>query len=339
MTIRFAALCTVEVTHAYYGGVCRDFAFIIPAGTAHLLDGGRLIAKVLDGRLHVLFEVADEGGPLAPLSGATLRIGLKLRNPYFGNFTAIGFDTGSAIAVYRNSVNVSQLDAPVPAVRISQAFSHALADEARPVSVSVKDPLDRVVAAETVSAEHDRPSVSFDLSDCAPGLYTITETYPGNVALSTLADLDPELAREDVFGVVEITIAPALYAAPAAFQIAFDAREQTLKYYVVAKDYAGAEFDQLAVSDAGFTDEGRPEVTFTKVSAAGFSPADIPSRLLGNGDTRVVLFQSQGPVKRQGRGRQRIQLSRNGEVLVGNLPQPGADRSTSDVIVHLSKKP
>jgi hypothetical protein len=50
-----------------------------------------------------------------------------------------------------------------------------------------------------------------------------------------------------------------------------------------------------------------------------------------------LLFRSQAPVARRQRGRRKIQLNRNGEVLIEHLPQPGAERATADLIVHLSK--
>jgi hypothetical protein len=152
-----------------------------------------------------------------------------------------------------------------------------------------------------------------------------------------LKDVDPELAKEGVFGVVEVRIADGFYTARAAFEIAFAARQETLRYYLVVSRYSDAELAQLTVSDAGFGEEGRPEIKFTKVPAAGFTPAEIPPALLDGGGATVMLFRSQAPVERRRRGRRKIQLNRNGEVLIEHLPQPGAERPSADLIVHLSK--
>lgn len=269
MTIRFHSLFTLAVTHAYYGGPCRDVGFVIPPESERLLRGGRLLAKVLDGRLHVLFEAGEEGEPLVSAAGRTLRIGLQLLNPALPNVTAFAIDSALAVAVYANTGDPRQLDAP------------------------------QAVAA---------------------------------------ADLaDPELARQGVFGVVEVRIDAGLYDAPAAFEIAFQAREETLRYYLVVRRYGAAEIDQLSVADAGFTDEGRPEIRFTRVPAGDIAETEIAPALLGGSDATVVLFRSQAPVARRQRGRRKIQLSRNGEVLIEHLPQPGAERATADLIVHLSK--
>jgi len=269
MTIQFKTLFSLTVTHAYYGGVCPDFGFVMPAETERLLRGARLLAKTRDGRLHVLYEAGEGGAPIVPAAGRTLRIGLKLLNPLFPNFSAPAINPAAAVAVYTNAVDALRLGAP------------------------------QAVAA---------------------------------------ADLaDPELVREGIFGLVEARIDAGFYAAPAVFEIAFAAREETLRYYLVVKRYSTADIDQLTVADTGFTDDGRDEVRFTKVPAAAFTPAEIAPALLGGGDATVLLFRSQAPVARRQRGRRKIQLRRNGEVLVEHLPQPGAERATSDLIVHLSK--
>ncbi|HWM89797.1 MAG TPA: hypothetical protein VN493_03450 [Thermoanaerobaculia bacterium] len=327
---RFDVLLSLRVTHAYYGGLCQDFGFVLPQDTAKLMRGHKLLTRDLNGVLHVLYP-ADESS--TPLAGKTLRIGLKLLNSSFGNFTETGFNPGSATAYYRNHAAPNQLDAPEPVTLIGNKLSLSLTDTARPATVALLDSSGDALRSETVA--DDRSSVSFDLAGVPPGSCTVEETYPGDVNHSAACYLDPELLQAGVLGLVEIRIDGSFPASPPAFEIAFDARREVLKYYLVVKNYTSAELDQFIVSDAGFSDEARPEVTFTKVPAAAFTPAEIPPALLGGGD--VILFKSQALVARQAKGRRRIQLSRNGDVLIENLPQPGADRSDANLIVHVSK--
>ena len=61
MMIRFETLFTITQVHSYYEGVCHDIGFILPRETQRVMRGGRLIAKVVDDQLHVLYE-ADENG-------------------------------------------------------------------------------------------------------------------------------------------------------------------------------------------------------------------------------------------------------------------------------------
>jgi len=270
--IEFAALLTLEVTHAYYGGRCSDFEFTTPSATERLLAGGRLLAKTREAKLTVLFEKAPGGGALSPLDGRTLQFGLKLANAFFPNFSVLPFLPGEGLALYRNAgADPGQLQAPVA------------------------------------------------------------------LLLNPAEERDAELLRAGLFGVVEITVDPGFYAAPPAFEIAFAAREETLKYYVVARNYTPAQFNQLDVTDEGFTADARPKIDFQRVAASDFSADDVPASVLGDAGAKVALFRSQAPVARREKARRRIQLARNTEVIVQNLQQPGAAAATANLVIHLSK--
>ena len=160
---------------------------------------------------------------------------------------------------------------------------------------------------------------------------------PVALLLNPADERDAELLREGLFGVVEITIDAAFYGAPPAFEITFAAREETLKYYVVARNYTVAQFNQLDVTDQGFTADARPKIDFARVAAAAFTADDVPATVLGDAAARVVLFRSQAPVARREKARRRIQLARSTEVIVQNLPQPGAAAATANLVIHLSK--
>ena len=160
---------------------------------------------------------------------------------------------------------------------------------------------------------------------------------PVALLLNAADPQDAELLAAGLFGVVEIEVGAGFYAAAPEFGIAFEARAETLKYYVVARNYPSAEFDDLGVSDAGFAVDARPQIQFDRVAASAFGADDLPAALLGGADARVALFRSQAPVARRARARRRIQLARNTEVIVSQLPQPGAAAPTADLVIHLSK--
>ena len=335
MTTRFLVLCTLDVTHVYYGGACRDFAFVAPADTAAVLRRGRLLMKTLDGRLYILFEADDNDAAMTPMPGAILRVGLQATNTAFANFTALTFSPGSEIAVYTNGGGNAQLGAPTTAIPTGRLLTRTLTQADRPVTVAPTNAAGPAPTPTTITAALDRPDVSFDLGAFRAGLYTLTESYPNNVTHSATYYFDPELTREPLFAVVEIAIAPAFYAAPPSFAIALDAKAETLKYYVVARDYTDPEFDQIGV--AQFVAQGQPEITFTRKLPAAFAPSDLSPALLVSGSAKLALFHSDAPVKRRAGGYARVQLSRNGEVIISNLPQVAADRTNADLIVHLSK--
>lgn len=330
MKAAFSILFSLEVTHAYYGGLCPDVTFVMSADVRAALRRGRLIAKTFAGRLYVLYQKASDGTPLVSASGTTIRIGVALANPMLGNFTKFPGTPGSTIAVYDNAADSAALGAPVSAVLTGPVFARTLSKATRPVDVAVVSALGVTVAATTVTAAHDTSSVSFDLTAEPPGRYSISEKYPAN-QVSTAYYVDGDLTHEPLFAVVETIISDASYAKAAAFSLALDARAETLTYYIVARNFPAADVGALTVADAGFNDDQRPQVTFTKKAS------DVPASILGDATASVVMFQSDAPVPRRAKGRQKIQLKRNGDVLIANLPQPGQERPTADLVVHVAK--
>ncbi|QSQ13858.1 hypothetical protein [Myxococcus landrumensis] len=337
MSFHLRTLLTVSIAHGYYAGACKDLGFVLPSETAKLLEGGRMVGRVREGMLYILFDADPQGSPLVSLAGKTLRLGLKQLNPQFANITA-GLLRAPALSHQVNNGPVDQLGAPSQAVFVGQVFSHALTDAERPVTVSVRDAAGNTLRTQTVTAEDDRATVSFDLTGLPPGALTLRETS-GLETVETACYLDPELQQEGAFAVLELRIDPGFYTTPPAFTVAYAARQETLKYYLVADNYTQAEAQLLSVTDTGFTEDGRPQLVFTRVSSQDFTPADLPAGLLGGGNAQVVLFKSQALVPRRQQARRKVQLVRTstGDVLIDHLPQPGADSPHADLIIHVLK--
>ncbi|MEG4114118.1 MULTISPECIES: hypothetical protein [unclassified Microcoleus] len=336
--MQFRLLFTVSISHNYYSQGCKDFRFIIPPDSTQLLKNGKLIAKIAEDKLLVLFAADETENPLVLLTGKTLRIGLKLLNPLFSNFTDFDFDFNLSRPLYRNFTNSDTLDAAKTITLVGQVFSHLLRNSARPVTVILKNSDGQVLQTDTIAATNDRLTVSYDLTGQVEGAYSVEESYLGNIkTVSYYSGF--ELQQQGVFGIIEIAIASSFYTTPPNFAIAFTAKQQTLKYYVIAQNYSDADFNQLSVADAG--EEGRSQINFTKVLPTAFKNDDISPSLLGNGDTKIALFKSQTAVTRQEKARKniRLQKQKNGgvEELIKHLPQPGAEKATSDKIVQLSK--
>ena len=332
MITTFHTLCTVAVSHGYYSDICRDFDFIVPADSAALLRNGKLIARVRDGTLHLLYEADDEGAALIPMAGTTLRFGMKLLNLLFSNFS----DSAVATPLYRNSAIAGTLDLAQVVVMTGRFVCHTIAKSIRPVTVTISNGDGHLIKTATITAANDRSAVSFDLAGHSAGEYSVVEKYPDETVTASYYS-DPELQRAGISGVVEIKIAGDFYASPPAFIICFNAKQETLKYYVVAGNYTAAEFDHLSVSDTGYVDEGRPRIDFTRVPSASFASDDIPSGMIAKEGERIVLFKSQTLVARRETARKKIQLSKNGDVLIRNLPQAGADKVSGDFFIHISK--
>jgi hypothetical protein len=336
MITNFETLLSVGSTHSYYEGPSADLEFVIPEDSVRVLGGGRMLSRILpDVRLYVAFEADESGSQRVTSDGKVLRLGLRLVNPYFSNFTDLTEQPLGSIRLYRNVPDPTKLGPPSATTLVGNIFSHTISRSARPVTVTAARE-GRALRSETVSAEA-QPSVAFDVTGIDPGSLAIEEVYPGAVKRSADYYLDAGLRSEGVFGIVEIAIEAGFYAQPATFDLTFAAKKQTLKYYVVATNYSNAEFAQLSVMDVGFGEQERPEVKFTKVPESDFGSDDKPPAILTRGGGSVVMFRSQTPVARSVTARRRIELRRNLDALIANLPQPSSANATSDLVVYLSK--
>jgi hypothetical protein len=322
-------LFAVSIFHPYYGQSCQDFSFVIPTDSHYLLKNGQLTTRIIDGKLYVLLtNVTDQD--LFSLAGKTLRIGLKLLNPFFSNFTDLDFDLNIFRPLYKNSINSNTLIGQ-PVMITGHRLVHVITSLVRPIKISLKDVQGHVFQSETITGANDRASTSYDLTGYESGLYTVEEVDTNSTKdISYYSDL--ELQSQGIFGFIEITVTSSFYTTPPEFIIPFVAKQEILKYYVVAQHYDSPELNKLSISDAG--EAGRSTINFIP---AVFTDDDISPSLFGNGDTKVALFKSQTAVARQEKARQKIQLKKNGDVLIPNLPQPRVDRAKSDLIVQVSK--
>lgn len=216
-------------------------------------------------------------------------------------------------------------------------FAYPLTKTARPVTITVKDYLNNILETESVLNETDTTPVPLDLRGYAPNVYSVNEKQ-GSSTKKSLYYIDPDLAGKPIFGIVEINVSDSFFTpAPPVFTLNFVAKEEVLKYYIVGKNYTSSDLNHLSVLDAGFNEDSRPQVQFTKVNQGAFVATDISPSLLAITGTSVVLFKSQSPVPRLEKARRKIQLSKNSDVILKHLPIPGIDRSNSDIIIQISK--
>ena len=337
MTTRFGSLLRFQTSHEYYNGSCPDFSLLLPESSQRLLRRGRMLLKQLNQQWHLLYEQDADGEPLAGMVGERIRFGLQLLNPYFGNFTADPLAEAGIVPVYRNSGDPDTLAAPVRMPLCAGIYSHRISQVGRPATLRLLQADGSVLHSVTVSLEHNREQYAFDLRELTPGDYQIEEVFPGNVQVLHPIYLEPELAQQPIAALVELELAEGFYDAAVDFTLNFQARQQPLRFYLVVRNYSEAEFAQLSVSDHGFAEEARPEILFQRIAANNFGNDEIPPELLARDGERVVLFRSQAPLLRRSSPRRRLQLRRNGDILVEHLPQPGADSIKAEQIVLVGK--
>jgi hypothetical protein len=275
-----------------------------------------------------------------------LYFGLRLNNPYFANFTQPVIADSVLKPIYANAATPRTLAPPTGVLPVAGWYSHPLKNTARPVVLRLFDASAQLVADLTATGEDT--DAALDLRALPHGVYTLTEDYGGGLTHDSALLLDAELRDSAIWGVLAIKVDASFYdplplGGPAAFSLSFLARTEVLQYYVVANNYTPAQFThlfaQLSVVDAGSVDEGRPAVLFDKFDKAAVDAATpgLSSSLLTGSGADMLLFQSEAEVARREQGLGSIHLQRNGDMLVKHLPQPGADRSRAQFIIHLSK--
>lgn len=329
--IRFRSLWTVDVRHAFFGDGGEVLEFFVPPTTQRALAGAHAIARVRNGVLNVLIEVDEADQPLSALAGRRFVFGLRPREAVFETVTQpFGIARGET-ALWVNAATPNALDAP-HAVQLSGAqLRIAPKSSVRPLMLRVLDETNVERANGTLQLGQEALSLQGVWPD---GEWRIEEA--GAPAGSLY--VEPDLAAMRAWGLLILTVAPAHVVNGQAFHIDFAARSDTLRYYVVANAYSQNEFDQVNVRDAGFATESRPQIVFDKLLPAVFGVEHLPAALLDpGGAARIACFQAQAPVARRPRGPTRLELHRNGDVLIGNLPQPGAQRPDAQFVVHLGK--
>lgn len=145
---------------------------------------------------------------------------------------------------------------------------------------------------------------------------------------SGLADATP-------WGLLQLTASSDHVRRGQAFQLHLEARTDILRYYVTLTPASPGDLDNLHIEDTGAAGEGRPPIAFRSIPSEAFGPTHLSPAQLGGGTRRIVLFEALAPVPRRARGPSGLELHRHDEVLIGHLPQAGADRPDAQFVVHL----
>lgn len=334
MRIKFAPLADVSVTHGYYAGGCEDVELVPTQRTIATLRAGRVILRAKGGTSRLFFEVEEgDGGPVSSLSGQTLCFGIRVLDSSFCNVTKAVIPQAELTPRYANATSATALDPPTGVTLAAANHTHIPALAQRPVTLTLRDASGRVADVRVLATDGH---ANYDFQKLPGGEYVLQEDYGGGTTRESRLVADSEVNAMGVWGVLMITVNESFYAAPPAFALTFEARTETLRYYVVADKWPAAEFSALQVADAGAAAEGRPPITFERLDSPLAAPF-LSETLLGDDNARVAVFRSQGEVARRERGLQKLRLVRGATVIVEHLPFPGPERPSAELIVHLSK--
>lgn len=329
MNTRFLPLFSLRVAHEYYGAgeTCPDFDFVLAEHSREALAGTRLLPRLYDGKLYVLFEADENDAPIQDITGLELLVGLRLRNPYFEYFSG---PLPEPLPLYANSASPHALYAPQASDLTAGRFTPAAAMAERPLALEIRRMKDKsLIWSAEIAAGDEVPSL--DMHGWEAGCYLVTQRS-GVKSEDRPLIVAPDLADAGVWGTVMIRIEQDLWKTPPDFQVEFPARKEILSYYVVAPENWG-DFGKLSVTDA----TANPALNFRKFEKAGFPPDSISPALLGCANDQIALFRSEAETPRSATPNRNIQLNRNGDTLVKNLPLPREDMPLARFVVRLSK--
>ncbi|WP_421863087.1 hypothetical protein [Motiliproteus sp.] len=330
----FDRLLDLNLTHDYYQGTCPDLRIEPSPETSRWLSAAAIKVQSSPGSLTLHFQKDDQGNPLRSLDGQRLLLAIVVVNPVFSVFTNLaGADNSQPL--YRNSPDPLSLAPPRAYQQVPGRFTYPVQLDDRPTTIRLTDHRNRPIEQHSLGAENPSTELSLLLDKYGPGFYRIKESIASDSTETDIANL-PWLPPYTI-ALVELTITPIFYTQAPSFNIHYGARNDTLNYYVVAQNYSDTEFDHLQLADAGFAEQSRAEISFTRVESNNFTEAHTDAALLHGGGSKVVLFHSQTDVSRRQHGPKKLQLRLGGEVLIASLPTPGRNSVTADFFINVAK--
>ena len=332
--MEFGKLLDITLTHEYYQGLCPDLRFELMPDSSRLLKVGAVKALNTPGQLTLYFQKDNQGDPLQNLAGQQLKLAVTVANPKFSVITNLP-KSDNQIPVYRNSTTPSILDAPQSYQKVPGRFSYSLQFSEHPAIVQLTDDDGALVETHTISADSEASDLSLLIEKYGPGFYRIKESADGNNA-ETLVSYKPSTPLRAI-ALIELTLDSGFYTTPPSLNIQFSAVNDTLNYYIVASNYSENDFDKLALDDAGFSEQSRGEITFSRMESNNFTNTQVPANLLNSNGAKIVLFHSQSAVSRRQQGPKKLQLKLDGDVLISNLPTPGSKSVKADFFIHVAK--
>jgi hypothetical protein len=107
MSLRYKIVFSVAILHEYYTDkFCQDLEVIPSAATAAVLKGCGMVWKQAGHKLIVLTRVDDTGKPYVKLSPLVkLSFYLRIKNPYFNNFTNLSYHPAEPFRYYFSNGN------------------------------------------------------------------------------------------------------------------------------------------------------------------------------------------------------------------------------------------
>ena len=188
------------------------------------------------------------------------------------------------------------------------------------------------VLAETGLSAGD---IQVDLSGFPAGAYTVVESGE-----TLLVD---EAVSSGMLGVIELFLDthPESPAQPEAFSLAFEARAEVWKYYVV---FAGTAAHNYEVQNlAGYTFDLEDDIASNGSAAEQATAAALKTGRFASSD--ILLFRSNGggnpdevPYSENVIAGITLEDTTESQTLISSLPNPSVRNATADMVVYVNEE-
>ncbi len=326
--MRYASLFRLDLKHPFYkDGQCPDFIVTPTQHTKRLLKNHKCVLQTLPAGLLIRIAVEDDWlAPIIPLAeDALFDFQLRLRNPDFALFTDLSALEGNPAPLYTTlSAGNTAL---VLTARTARSTEHFVVAHPAPEDRFVLGgrPLDGMAVSDV-----DVEGAVTQIEDYDPAGKRITvNTQAAAVGTAFTVDYPVEPRLEaGVFADV------ALYAdasmtpnndEPTAFTITLQTKEAYWAYYFVTNledDQAGFEIrDADAETPISFGESGRTDLTDPTDPP---DPDDAVATMLAEEYPEMsrIRFVSDEPLACRQQPRKNVQLTLEGQALLGPLPNP-----------------
>jgi hypothetical protein len=343
MTIWYKILFDLGLYHGFYtDSICPDFSIASTRETAALARNNKLIFKGRDNTGTFLFEAKDDAGhPRIQLqSDAVITLILQLNNSDFYGFTDLPVPilTNSVWRYFFDGIHDElqreeiSLQGPV--------FNYTFKISPKPLTIRIKDAAGTVISIvnyDDIYNDHIGPLAhQVNLTGHPKGIYTLDE-YAGTTLFTTKIYLDGDLARTNIFGIMNIKASDLDYTAVKNFTITFAPLKRKWTYYIVASK----EFDDctFTVADIGNNADDGTSIGFNTLT---LPPSDNNLLLLSNGTNTISAFQTIPAITSRQKPKENIQLNmlRTGsssKTIIPNLPNPAMDKIIPDMFIFIQK--
>jgi hypothetical protein len=272
---RFKKLFEVEVLHNFYkNGYCKDIDIYPTQECLQYLTNNKMVFRLTNSGFKVLYAATDTAGtPLIELNDNTFRFVCKLKNPQrFYYMTKMEFDSsvleaGNNVCFTNSNVTTEALTESIIHRVVSNEFIYdfpfqatdVLLDEA---SLEILDFDDTSIVIESYSGikpdelGNYKQKLEFKGIELKRYVFRVSDT--NNPSQDIIIQVDNNLARENIFGLIEINY-----------------EENSLEKYTAQLLRKESYWKYIIVNKNNLIDFSSEELELNDTSGSASSPYDI----------------------------------------------------------------